>query len=102
MGTSQVVHDALGHAIAMQLFGVVDSATGASIYFVPYFGDRYLGVEFTLTNISSASVTTVPTLDATVTRSDGRTYDGTYDNVAECTNLADSNYVQAPRGVSSG
>ena len=99
---SKVVHDALGHAIEVQLPGVVDPAIGASIYFVPYFGDRYLGVDFTLTNISSASVTTVPTLDATVTGSDGRTYDGIYDNVSECTNLADLNYVLAPGGVSSG
>ncbi len=101
LNTAQTIHDLYGDAVSVTATQVIDPATGASAS--AESGDRFVAVELTLSNQSSAtSIDGDANYSTTLTGSDGQTYAADYDMVSQCTSfLSGFGDFQLSSGASS-
>ena len=87
IGATLNVHDFSGNELAVTMTQIVDPAIAANPYFTPNPGDRFVAVEMSLLNQSSATITDDANGDVTVIGTDSQAYTADFDSVAECTNF---------------
>jgi hypothetical protein len=89
-------------SLAVKLDSVIDPATGADEYNTPNAGDKFVAVDFTITNNGSQTYSDDANTDVSVIGSDTQDYSPDFDNVSECTNFNDGSYDLAPGDTESG
>lgn len=93
IGTTIGLKDTNGNKFNVSLLNVIDPAQGADQYTTPDAGKRFVGVEFRVTDISSASINDDANSDTAVIGSDNQTYSPDFDSIAGCTNFNDGSYT---------
>jgi hypothetical protein len=96
VGATLNVHDSSGNALAVTMTQIVDPATAANPYFTPNPGDRFVAVEMSLLNQSSATITDDANGDVTVIGTDSQAYTADFDSVAQCTNFSYGGFTLLP------
>jgi hypothetical protein len=102
IGSTLDVHDLQGDTLAVTMTQIIDPATGANEFDTPNSGDRFVAIEMTLENPSSATITDDANGDTTVIGTDSQAYDADFDSVAECTNFAYGQFTLLPGASEDG
>lgn len=95
VGSTVAVSDGSGSDANVTLTQVIDPASGADQVTTPDPGKRFVGVEMTIANTGSKTLSDNANSATNVQGSDNQTYTADFDSISECTNFNNGDYTLA-------
>jgi hypothetical protein len=102
VGSTVAVSDGSGGKANVTLSQVIDPASGADQFTTPDAGKRFVGVELTIANTGSKSLSDDANSTTSVQGSDNQSYTADFSNISECTNFNAGSYTLAPGASVTG
>jgi hypothetical protein len=102
LGSTQTVHDFYDDAFSVTASQVIDPATAAPGSGLPDSGYRFVAVQVSVVNNSTAEVSDDANFAVAITGSDGQSYTADFGAVSQCTNFQDGFFDVLPNDSTSG